>query len=157
MARQAQSVEEANAEAKLSRLKNLLHDQGFFNDPQQRLLLFTEFKDTLNYLVAISSNGGSGSGLSRRDEAGSRDERERGCSPNSNSGKAKPRFGGHRSGWEGINLQVCHILFNYDIPGTPIVWNSGWGVFMLWADPGLPDFQFRRRQHHRRPGAPKTS
>ena len=25
--------------------------QGFFDNPQQRLLIFTEFKDTLDYLV----------------------------------------------------------------------------------------------------------
>jgi superfamily II DNA/RNA helicase len=44
-------VEEASTEAKLARLKELLHTEGFFDHPEQRLLLFTEFKDTLDYLV----------------------------------------------------------------------------------------------------------
>ena len=30
---------------------DLLQQEGFFDDPQQRLLIFTEFKDTLDYLV----------------------------------------------------------------------------------------------------------
>jgi hypothetical protein len=44
-------VEAADAEAKLSKLKSLLHCEGFFDHTDQRLLLFTEFKDTLDYLV----------------------------------------------------------------------------------------------------------
>jgi superfamily II DNA/RNA helicase len=51
LASQAQAVEESGAEAKLSELKALLQKEGFFDHPEQRLLLFTEFKDTLDYLV----------------------------------------------------------------------------------------------------------
>ena len=51
LAEQAQAVEDAGAEAKLSQLKKLLQEQGFFDHPDQRLLIFTEFKDTLDYLV----------------------------------------------------------------------------------------------------------
>jgi len=51
LAQQAHAVEEASTEAKLARLKDLLQTEGFFDDPEQRLLLFTEFKDTLDYLV----------------------------------------------------------------------------------------------------------
>src|SRR5262247_472725 len=46
LAQQAHAVEEASTEAKLARLKELLHTEGFFDDSEQRLLLFTEFKDT---------------------------------------------------------------------------------------------------------------
>src|SRR5206468_650166 len=52
LAEQAKAVEEAGVEAKLSRLENVLREQGFFDEPDKRLLLFTEFKDTLDYLVA---------------------------------------------------------------------------------------------------------
>src|SRR5262249_19571136 len=48
---QAQNVEDSGAEAKLSRLKQILQQEGFFDQPEKRLLLFTEFKDTLDYLV----------------------------------------------------------------------------------------------------------
>jgi hypothetical protein len=51
LAVQAQAVEEAGTEAKLSELKALLQKEGFFDHADQRLLLFTEFKDTLDYLV----------------------------------------------------------------------------------------------------------
>jgi hypothetical protein len=51
LAQQAHAVEEASTEAKLARLKDLLHNEGFFDPPEQRLLLFTEFKDTLDYRV----------------------------------------------------------------------------------------------------------
>ena len=37
-------------EAKLTRLNEIMREQGFFDDPDQRLLIFTEFKDTLDYL-----------------------------------------------------------------------------------------------------------
>ena len=33
------------------------------------------------------------------------------------------------AGGEGINLQVCRILFNYDLPGTPCEWSSESAVF----------------------------
>src|SRR5262249_3496349 len=51
LAVQAHDVEGSGVEQKLSRLKELLHQQGFFGEPSKRLLIFTEFKDTLDYLV----------------------------------------------------------------------------------------------------------
>jgi hypothetical protein len=47
----AQAVENDGAEAKLSKLKSLLDEEGFFAERDKRLLIFTEFKDTLDYLV----------------------------------------------------------------------------------------------------------
>src|SRR5713101_5866350 len=43
LATQAQAVEDAGVEAKLSRLKDVLQEQGFFDHPHQRLLLFNTF------------------------------------------------------------------------------------------------------------------
>jgi len=51
LAKQAESVENSGLEAKLSKLKDLLHNEGFFDDSSKRLLIFTEFRDTLDYLV----------------------------------------------------------------------------------------------------------
>jgi ERCC4-related helicase len=51
LATQVQAVEAAGAEAKLSRLKALLQQEGFFDHPEQRLLLFSEFMDTLDHLL----------------------------------------------------------------------------------------------------------
>lgn len=121
LALQAQSVEDAGAEAKLSQLKDLLQKEGFFDHPEQRLLLFTEFKDTLDYLVdRLKSwgfrvgfiHGGMKSGS--RDEAGTRLHAEQ----QFREGGIQVLVATEAAG-EGINLQVCNILFNYDIPWNP--------------------------------------
>jgi superfamily II DNA or RNA helicase len=121
LAQQARLVEDAGVEAKLSRLKNLLQDQGFFTDPQQRLLLFTEFRDTLNYLVDNLKKWGfrvgtihGGMRPGSRDEPGTRLYSEQ----QFRDGQIQVLVATEAAG-EGINLQVCHILFNYDIPWNP--------------------------------------
>lgn len=121
LAKQARSVEELHAEAKPSRLKNLLQDEGFFDDQRQRLLLFTEFKDTLNYLVENLKNWGfrigtihGGMRPGSRDEPGTRLFAEQ----QFREGQTQVLVATEAAG-EGINLQVCHILFNYDIPWNP--------------------------------------
>jgi superfamily II DNA or RNA helicase len=121
LAADARAVEDAGAEAKLSELKELLHKEGFFDHPDQRLLLFTEFKDTLDYLVARLKSwafrvgyihGGMKSGS--RDEPGSRLHAEQ----QFREGEIQVLVATEAAG-EGINLQVCNILFNYDIPWNP--------------------------------------
>lgn len=121
LAVQAQQVEDAGVEAKLSRLKDLLHEQGFFDRPDQRLLLFTEFKDTLDYLVARLKTWGFRVGFihgsmksGSRDEPGSRLYAEQ----QFKDGAIQVLVATEAAG-EGINLQCCHILFNYDIPWNP--------------------------------------
>lgn len=121
LADQARVVEEAGGEAKLSKLKALLQQEGFFDHPDKRLLLFTEFKDTLDYLVdRLKSwgfrvgciHGGMRSGS--RDEPGSRLYAEQ----KFRDGDSQILVATEAAG-EGINLQVCNILFNYDIPWNP--------------------------------------
>ena len=121
LAERAKAVEEADAEAKLDRLKDVLQEQGFFDDPEQRLLIFTEFKDTLDYLMerlkvwgfrAGCIHGGMKPGS--RDEPGSRIYAEQ----QFRDGAIQVLVATEAAG-EGINLQCCHILFNYDIPWNP--------------------------------------
>ncbi|MDD5453208.1 MAG: helicase-related protein [Candidatus Bipolaricaulis sp.] len=121
LAGQAQTVEDSGAEAKLAKLKELLHEEGFFDHPDQRLLIFTEFKDTLDYLVGKLKgwgfrvgciHGGMKSGT--RDEPGTRLYAEQQFW----EGAIQILVATEAAG-EGINLQVCHILFNYDIPWNP--------------------------------------
>jgi superfamily II DNA/RNA helicase len=53
-------------------------------------------------------------------KAGSRDEPGRGCTPNSSSARGQIQvLVATEAAGEGINLQVCNILFNYDIPWNP--------------------------------------
>jgi len=121
LAAQAQSVEDTGGEAKLSELKALLQKEGFFDHPDQRLLLFTEFKDTLDYLVERLKSWGfrvgfihGGMKSGSRDESGTRLYAEQ----QFREGAIQILVATEAAG-EGINLQVCNILFNYDIPWNP--------------------------------------
>ena len=121
LAMQAKAVETSGVEAKLSRLKNLMQEQGFFDHPDQRLLLFTEFKDTLDYLVAKLVEWGFRVGwihgsmrIGSRDDPGSRLHTEQ----QFREGAIQILVATEAAG-EGINLQCCNILFNYDIPWNP--------------------------------------
>jgi superfamily II DNA or RNA helicase len=121
LATQAQTVEDAGVEGKLSKLKDLLHKEGFFDHPDQRLLLFTEFKDTLDYLVERLTSWGfrvgcihGGIKSGSRDEPGTRLYAEQ----QFREGEIQVLVATEAAG-EGINLQVCNILFNYDIPWNP--------------------------------------
>src|SRR5579885_1729301 len=121
LASRAQAVESSGAEAKLSKLTELLHQEGFFDHPDKRLLIFTEFKDTLDYLQdRLKSwgfrvgciHGGMKSGS--RDEPGTRLFTEQ----QFREGEIQILVATEAAG-EGINLQVCNILFNYDITWNP--------------------------------------
>jgi Helicase conserved C-terminal domain len=143
LAGKAKAIEDTGLEAKLGRLKGILQDQGFFDKPDQRLLLFTEFKDTLDYLVGQLKAWGFKVGFIHGDmKPGSREE------PGSRiyveqqfrEGEIQVLVATEAAG-EGINLQCCHILFNYDIP-----WNPNRLVDLLvevrdraWAYPCAPE------------------
>ena len=120
-AESAKAIEDSGNEAKLTRLRDILKKEGFFDRPEQRLLLFTEFKDTLDYLMdRLKSwdfsvgciHGGMKPGS--RDEPGTRLHAEQ----QFREGKIQVLVATEAAG-EGINLQCCHILFNYDIPWNP--------------------------------------
>src|SRR5258708_4929559 len=121
LAELARGVEESGVEAKLGRLRGLVDKQGFFALPDQRLLIFTEFKDTLDYLVqnlsAMGFRVGSIHGsmaIGSREQAGSRLFVEQ----QFKDGDIQVLVATEAAG-EGINLQCCHIPFNYAIPSTP--------------------------------------
>lgn len=121
LAKTANAVEESGTEAKLSRLRNLLHEEGFVDDPTKRLLIFTEFKDTLDYLIEKLTEWGFRVGCihgsmkpGSRDEPGTRLHSEQ----QFRDGSIQILVATEAAG-EGINLQVCNILFNYDIPWNP--------------------------------------
>ena len=121
LAERAMSVVGSEAEAKLTKLREILQEQGFFEDADQQLLIFTEFKDTLDYLVERlkawgflvgSIHGGMKPGS--REEPGSRLYAEQ----QFRDGDIQVLVATEAAG-EGINLQCCHVLFNYDIPWNP--------------------------------------
>ena len=117
----AKALEVSGGEAKLGRLKELLHSEGFYTEPDQRLLIFTEFRDTLEYLVEKLKGWGfrvgwihGGMRAGSRDEPGSRLQVEQ----QFREGTIQVLVATEAAG-EGINLQCCHIMFNYDIPWNP--------------------------------------
>ncbi|MGH3377952.1 MAG: helicase-related protein [Actinoallomurus sp.] len=110
---QAQEVEDEGSERKLTELLDLVVREGLRDDPARKLLVFTEHKDTLNYLVEKLSGEfdvaviHGGLKLAERIEA-ERALRER----------AQIMIATEAAG-EGINLQFCHLMVNYDIPWNP--------------------------------------
>ncbi len=121
LALQAKAVEDAGVEAKLSRLEEMLRTEGFFDRPEQRLLIFTEFKDTLDYLVSRFTAWGFRVGFIHGSmKPGSRDEpyTRLFAEQQFKDGAIQVLVATEAAG-EGINLQCCHILFNYDIPWNP--------------------------------------
>ena len=117
----AKGVEQGRAEAKLGKLQGLLQSEGFYDHPDRRLLLFTEFKDTLDYLVENLAAWGFRVGVihggmkpGSRDEPGTRIYTEQ----QFRDGEIQVLVATEAAG-EGINLQCCNILFNYDIPWNP--------------------------------------
>ena len=121
LAGEAKAVEDSGGEAKLAQLETILRDEGFFDRPDQRLLLFTEFRDTLDYLMERLKAWGfrvgcihGGMRPGSRDEPGTRLHVEQ----QFREGAIQMLVATEAAG-EGINLQCCHILFNYDIPWNP--------------------------------------
>ena len=95
--------------------------RGSSTTPEQRLLIFTEFRDTLNYLMDRLKSWGFSTGQihggmrpGSRDEPGTRLFTEQ----QFRDGNIQVLVATEAAG-EGINLQCCHILFNYDIPWNP--------------------------------------
>ena len=99
----------------------MLREQGFFDNPDERLLIFTEFRDTLDYLVENLRKWGfrvgfihGGMAIGSRDDKGTRLFVEQ----QFREGGIQVLVATEAAG-EGINLQCCHVLFNYDIPWNP--------------------------------------
>ena len=121
LAAKAKEVEESGTEEKLARLRRIMQEEGFFDRPDQRLLLFTEFRDTLDYLMERLEDWGfivgcihGGMRPGSRDEPGTRLYTEQ----QFREGQIQVLIATEAAG-EGINLQCCHVLFNYDIPWNP--------------------------------------
>ena len=121
LAVQAGKVEESGVEAKLRRLHGILQEEGFFDDPDQRLLIFTEFRDTLDYLMEkLQAWGFRAGNIHGRMNPGSRDDpgTRLFVEQQFKDGDIQVLVATEAAG-EGINLQCCHILFNFDIPWNP--------------------------------------
>src|SRR5439155_10334081 len=54
---QAKVLEEREVESKLTKLREVITEEGIFEDPKMKLLVFTEHKDTLDYLAGDGRGG----------------------------------------------------------------------------------------------------
>jgi SNF2 family DNA or RNA helicase len=120
---QARILEQREVETKLVKLRGVISDQGVFKDPSTKLLIFTEHKDTLDYLVDKLTQWGlnvtqihGSMKIGDRDMPGTRLHAER---------IFRDRDGAQvlvatEAAGEGINLQFCWLMINYDIPWNPV-------------------------------------
>lgn len=123
-------LEKREVESKLVKLKAILKDLKIFENPKTKLIIFTEHKDTLDYLAGDGKEGRpygklrewglkvsqihGGMKIGDRDTPGSRIYSEREFKESSQILVATEAAG------EGINLQFCWMMINYDIPWNPI-------------------------------------
>ena len=123
-------LEQLEVETKLLKLKELITKQGVFADSKMKLLIFTEHKDTLDYLAGDGKDGRplgklrewglsltqihGGMKIGDRDMAGTRIFAEREFREDAQVLVATEAAG------EGINLQFCWLMINYDIPWNPV-------------------------------------
>lgn len=114
----ARRVQEVGSESKFEKLREVLLDPRYH---QEKMILFTEHRDTLNSLVHRLS------GLGYTDQIaqihGGMNYREREAQVTHfrkplEQGGAKYLVATDAAG-EGINLQVCWLMVNYDIPWNP--------------------------------------
>jgi len=117
----AKALEEREIETKLLKLKEQLTAEGIFQDPNMKLLVFTEHKDTLVYLVDKLRSWGlsvtqihGGMKIGDRNTPGTRLDAEKEFRDDCQVMVATEAAG------EGINLQFCWFMINYDIPWNPV-------------------------------------
>lgn len=127
---QARTLETREVESKLKKLRQVLNEQHLFSDPRMKLLIFTEHKDTLDYLAGDGRDGRplgklrewglsvtqihGGMPVGDRDTPGTRIHAEREFRESCQVLVATEAAG------EGINLQFCWLMINYDIPWNPV-------------------------------------
>ncbi|MFN8632895.1 MAG: SNF2-related protein [Chloroflexota bacterium] len=127
---QARRLESREVETKLTRLRGVLDELEITADPRNKLLIFTEHKDTLDFLVGDGKDGRplgklvewglavttihGGMKIGSRDEPGTRIYAELEFRETAQVLVATEAAG------EGINLQFCSRMVNYDIPWNPV-------------------------------------
>ncbi len=101
---------DSKGEALIKFIKGILE-----KDPNEKILIFTEYLDTLNYIVQIlKKEGYNPLTIHGEMDMGSRRKAEELFSTHAFNLMVATDAAG-----EGINLQFCHIMVNYDLPWNP--------------------------------------
>lgn len=107
------AAEEIGLDSKGRRLQEFL-DGIFEEDPDEKVLVFTEYTDTLDYLLETVLEGRDiaqiRGGMSQEDRRAEMERFEDDCQIMLATDAAR----------EGLNLQFAHIMVNYDLPWNPI-------------------------------------
>ncbi len=113
---QARRVRERANDSKLAALKNCLKEAQFteLKDGRGKLLLFTEHRDTLNYVRENLERWG----YTTCEIHGGMNPHERKRSQEDFRTASQICVATEAAG-EGINLQFCHLMINYDMPWNP--------------------------------------
>lgn len=127
---QARVLERREIESKLTKLRAVLNELGIFSDRDTKLIVFTEHKDSLDFLAGDGKDGRplgklvewgldvtqihGGMKIGDRDTPGTRIYAEREFKDSAQVLVATEAAG------EGINLQFCWTMINYDIPWNPV-------------------------------------
>jgi superfamily II DNA or RNA helicase len=115
LATQALAVEESGPERKLNELQRVIEEVGLLRSGE-KLLIFTEAKDTLDYLVENLTAWGLTT--NHIDGTMAPPERYRAEQVFRDPEGAQVMVATEAAG-EGINLQFCHLMINYDLPWNP--------------------------------------
>lgn len=114
----ARAVYDRGQESKFEKLQEVLRDPRFQNE---KFIIFTEHRDTLEYLVRRLEGMGLTGTLAQIHGGMDYQEREKQIEffrKSSTSGGASYLIATDAAG-EGINLQFCWLMINYDIPWNP--------------------------------------
>ena len=109
----AEGIIRKGSESKLNQLRSMMEYLDR-NHPGEKMLIFTEFLDTLNHLVeSVRSWGYSVNTIHGAMPPDERKRAEEVFRDNTRVMVATEAAG------EGINLQFCHLMINYDLPWNP--------------------------------------
>jgi superfamily II DNA or RNA helicase len=115
LARQALTVEQTGPERKLDELRRVMEELDVFHSGE-KLLVFTEAKDTLDYL--LEHLGTWGLAVTHIDGSMPPPARYAAEEHFRDPQGAQVMVATEAAG-EGINLQFCHLMINYDLPWNP--------------------------------------
>jgi len=103
---------DAKAETLIEKIFELQQEE---NDPELKVLIFTEFVPTQQMLIELLQSRG----ISVISLNGSMSMQERQSAQNTFAENARILISTDAGG-EGLNLQFCHVVINYDIPWNPM-------------------------------------
>jgi superfamily II DNA or RNA helicase len=106
------SAIDAKAEALMQTLSDLQREE---NDPELKILIFTEFVPTQQMLIELFESRG----VSVAHLNGSMSMEERQAAQETFAEDTRILISTDAGG-EGLNLQFCHVVINYDIPWNPM-------------------------------------